>query len=162
MVKTELDVWILWFRFFLLCYLPPAMTNPTYNVVIYLLQFPSVGYFPGGPAVKTSPSNAGSTGSIPGWGAKIPHASWPKYQNIKQEQYCNKFNEDFKKNFQGWPKLILIFWDFPHRNSSTTCPRRAWLFKFLTSIWNLLDSCFSNFNVHLSQQIGRASCRERV
>ena len=30
--------------------------------------------FPGGPMVKTSPSNAGGAGSIPGQGAKIPHA----------------------------------------------------------------------------------------
>ena len=51
--------------------------------------------FPGGPVVKTSPSNAGVVGSIPGWGAKIPHASRPKNQNIKQKQYCNKFNKDF-------------------------------------------------------------------
>ena len=27
--------------------------------------------FPGGPVVKTSPSNTGAVGSIPGWGAKI-------------------------------------------------------------------------------------------
>ena len=47
--------------------------------------------------VKTSPSNAGGVGSIPGRGAKMPHASRLKKQNIKQEQYCNKFNEDFKK-----------------------------------------------------------------
>ena len=34
---------------------------------------------------------------IPGQGAKIPHASRPKNQNIKkQKQYCNKFNKDFK------------------------------------------------------------------
>ena len=33
---------------------------------------------------------------IPGQGAKIPHASGPKNQNIKQKQYCNKFNKDFK------------------------------------------------------------------
>ena len=46
--------------------------------------------------VKTSPSNAGGTGSIPGWGAEIPPALRPKNQNIKQEQYCNKFNKDFK------------------------------------------------------------------
>ena len=38
----------------------------------------------------------GGVGSIPGWGVKIPHASWPKNQNIKQKQYCNKFNKDFK------------------------------------------------------------------
>ena len=50
--------------------------------------------FPGSPVVKISPSNAG--GSIPGPGAKIPHASGPKIQNRKQKQYCNKFNKDFK------------------------------------------------------------------
>ena len=33
-------------------------------------------------------------GSVAGQGAKIPHASWPKKQNIKQNQYCNKFNKD--------------------------------------------------------------------
>ena len=44
------------------------------------------GDFPGGPMVKTSPSNAGGAGSIPGQGAKIPHASGPKNQNIKQKQ----------------------------------------------------------------------------
>ena len=46
--------------------------------------------------VKTLPSNAGGAGSIPGRGAKIPHASQPRNQNIKQKQYCNKFNKDFK------------------------------------------------------------------
>jgi hypothetical protein len=36
-------------------------------------------------------------GLIPGGGAKIPHVSWPINQNIKQKQYCKKFNKDFKK-----------------------------------------------------------------
>ena len=45
--------------------------------------------FLGGPVVKTSPSSAGGACSIPGGGAKIPHASGPKNQNIKQKQYCN-------------------------------------------------------------------------
>ena len=31
--------------------------------------------FPGGLVVKNLPSNAGDAGSIPGWGARIPHAS---------------------------------------------------------------------------------------
>ena len=53
--------------------------------------------FPGGPVVKTSPSDAGGEGLIPGRGAEIPHASWPKNQNIKQKQCGNKFNKDFKK-----------------------------------------------------------------
>ena len=51
---------------------------------------------PGGPVVKTSPFNAEGVDLILGWGTKIPHALWPKNQNIKQEQYCNKFNKDFK------------------------------------------------------------------
>ena len=46
--------------------------------------------------VKASPSSAWGAGSVPGQGAKIPHASRPKKQNIKQEQYCNKLNKDFK------------------------------------------------------------------
>ena len=52
--------------------------------------------FPGGPVVKTSPSNAGVVGLIPGWGTKIPHASGSKSQNIKQKQNCDKFSKDFK------------------------------------------------------------------
>ena len=52
--------------------------------------------FPGGPVVKTSSFNAGGVGSIPGQGAKTLHALRPKNQNIKQKQYCNKFNKDFK------------------------------------------------------------------
>ena len=46
--------------------------------------------------IKTLPSNEGGAGSIPGQGAKIPHASGPEKQNIKQKQYCDKFNKDFK------------------------------------------------------------------
>ena len=33
----------------------------------------SRGFFLGGPVVKDPPSNAGDTGSIPGWGIKRPH-----------------------------------------------------------------------------------------
>ena len=70
--------------------------------------------FPGGPVVKTSPSNAGGAGLIPGQEAKIPYASQPKNQNIKQKQYCNKFNKDFKngphqKNFKKNVPIVLYF-----------------------------------------------------
>ena len=51
--------------------------------------------FPGGPLVKNSPSSAGGVGLIPGRGAKLLHALWPKNQNMKQKPYCNKFNKDF-------------------------------------------------------------------
>lgn len=33
---------------------------------------------PGRPVVKTLPLNAGEMGLIPGWGAEIPRALWPK------------------------------------------------------------------------------------
>ena len=39
--------------------------------------------FTGGPVVKTSPTNAGGAGSIPGLRAN---------HNLTQKQYCNKFN----------------------------------------------------------------------
>ena len=42
-----------------------------------------------------SSSNAGGEGLTPGQRAKIPHAYQPKNQNIKQKQYCTKFNEEF-------------------------------------------------------------------
>ena len=56
--------------------------------------------FPGGSVIESLPSNAGVVGSILGQGARIPHAPWPKIQNIKnekkkQQQYYN--NEEFKK-----------------------------------------------------------------
>ena len=41
--------------------------------------------FPGGPVVKTLPSNAGGVGSIPGQGAKLPHASGTKKPKHKTE-----------------------------------------------------------------------------
>ena len=59
------------------------------------LRSRNTGDFPGSPVVRTSPSNAGGAGSIPGQGTKIPHASGPKSQNIKQKQDCNKLNKDF-------------------------------------------------------------------
>ena len=42
-----------------------------------------LGDFPGGLVVKTSPSSAGGVSSTPGQGAKIPHDSQSKKQNIK-------------------------------------------------------------------------------
>ena len=41
--------------------------------------------FPGGPVVKTSPSNSGHMSFIPDWRVKIPHASWPKKPKHKTE-----------------------------------------------------------------------------
>ena len=53
------------------------------------------GDFLGSPVVKTLLANAEGAGTIPGWRLKIP---WPKNQNMKQKQYCNKFSKDFYKS----------------------------------------------------------------
>ena len=52
--------------------------------------------FLGNPVVRTSPSNVGGVGSIPGQGAKIQHASWPKNQNTINRSN-KKLNKDFLK-----------------------------------------------------------------
>ena len=44
------------------------------------------GDSPSDPGVRTLPSSAGGVCSIPDGGAKIPHASLPEKENIKQEQ----------------------------------------------------------------------------
>ena len=50
--------------------------------------------------VETWPSKAQGIGLIPGWGAKTPHALWPKTHDIKQKQYCKKFNKDVQNGPQ--------------------------------------------------------------
>ena len=47
----------------------------TYNEYNVICQLHLNWDFPGSPVVRTSPSNAGSEGSIPDLEAKIPHAS---------------------------------------------------------------------------------------
>ena len=44
------------------------------------------GGFPGGPVVKTLPSNAGSSHGIPGWGGRIPHTLQPKKPKHKKQK----------------------------------------------------------------------------
>ena len=63
--------------------------------------------FPGSPVVKTLLSNIGYASSIPGGGAKIPHASQKKKKKEMKhetEQYYTTFNKDFKNG--------------PHQNKS--------------------------------------------
>ena len=49
-----------------------------HSAVYRRLRFTGPRNFPGGPVVKTLPSNARGAGSIPGWGAKIPQG--PKHK----------------------------------------------------------------------------------
>ena len=73
--------------------------------------------------VKTSPSRAGGAGSIPGRGAKIPHASWPRNQNIKQKQYCNKFNKDSKNGPHQKKSLKKMILDFSQAHYVQSVPK---------------------------------------
>ena len=51
----------------------------------------------GGPGAKVSPPSARGTDSISGWEAKAPHRKTETLKtDIKQKQYCDKFNKDFK------------------------------------------------------------------
>ena len=62
--------------------------------------------FPCGLVVKTSPSNAGDSSSIPGQRARIPHA---KNKNVKQKQYCIKFSKEFKNGPQQKNLFFFFF-----------------------------------------------------
>lgn len=48
-----------------------------------------------GSSVRLWPLNAGGEVSVPGQGAKIPHAS-AQSKDMKQKQCCNKFHKDLK------------------------------------------------------------------
>ena len=48
--------------------------------------------------VKTSPSNAWSVGLIFSWRAKIPHASWPKNQNMNNKSIIATNSKNTLKN----------------------------------------------------------------
>ena len=65
--------------------------------------------FPDNLVVKTMPSSGRGEGSVPGQRDKIPHATWPKTQNIKQKQYCRKFNKDLKSCPHYKEKKIFFF-----------------------------------------------------
>ena len=52
--------------------------------------------FPGGPVVKTLPSNAGGAGLIPGQRAKISHALGPKNQNINRSNVVKNSTKTLK------------------------------------------------------------------
>ena len=59
--------------------------------------------------VRTSPSGAGSVDSTLARGPKLPHASWPQNQNVKQKQRYNKFSKDFKNG--PLPKKTCFFFN---------------------------------------------------
>ena len=59
--------------------------------------------------VKTLPSNAGGADLSPSWRAEIPHVSWPKYQNIKNNKSnIITLNKDFLKKVSKILKKEMI------------------------------------------------------
>ena len=71
-------------------------------------------------------------GPTPGQGAKNPHALGLKRQIIKQKQYCNKFNKDFKNG--------------PHQKRKKNLEEKASPDSYLTlgvewaSVWRLIST----------------------
>ena len=65
--------------------------------------------FPGGPVVKTAPSSVRGSGSIPGQGAEIPRASWPKHQKkLKKKMPMNAVTSAVKALKNGpYPKNLF-------------------------------------------------------
>ena len=80
----------------------PCSSSKAWAVCQSLFFFPlreewgGRGVLPFRTVVKTSPSNTDDAGSVHGQRAKVTYSSGQKTQNIKQKQYCNKFNKDFK------------------------------------------------------------------
>ena len=63
--------------------------------LLWFVQLKTIDWdIPGGPVVKSLPCKVGGVGSLPGPGAKVPHASWPNSKR-QNKQYFNKFNKDF-------------------------------------------------------------------
>ena len=58
--------------------------------------------------VKTSSSNVGGVGSIPGWGTKISHASRPK-KKVKQKQYRASLVAQMVKNLPTRQEIWVQF-----------------------------------------------------
>ena len=76
--------------------------------------------FPGSPIVKpSSPSSAEGVGSIPGQGTKIPCATWPQKQNIKQKQSYNKFNKDSRNDPHKKKKTLKKILPISHTSGYT-------------------------------------------
>ena len=66
----------------------------------------SLGDFPGGPMVKTSPSSAGVAGGSLVSKLRSHMPCGQKSQNIKQKQHCNKFNKDLKNGPHQKTKIL--------------------------------------------------------
>ena len=76
------------------------------SLCFLIFKIGTIGNFSHSLVIKTWPSNEGGAGLISAWETKMPHASWPKNQNIKQKQSCNKFSKHFKNGPRQKKKKI--------------------------------------------------------
>ena len=91
--------------------------------VLIKIKIVTLRDFLDGPMVEILPFNEGDVGSIFCQGVKVPQASWPKNQNTKQKQYCNKFN----KGFTRWSTSKKVFNIKKNNNNKTVMLRRILL-----------------------------------
>ena len=101
--------------------------------------------------VKTSPSSAVGKGLIPSPGAEIPLASWPKNpQNIKQKQYCNKFNEVFKNGPHQKKKIFRTSLPLQYSRLENPMDGGAWKAAVhgVTKSWTRLSDFTFTFHFH--------------
>ena len=101
--------------------------------------------YPGSPVVKTLPSNTGCVGSIPGQGAKILHVLWLKNENMKQKQYCIKFNKGSKKKKRAVTMKVHV------KNWESTMKINVSIFFFFTGMerYKSIHLLYISFRVYI-------------
>ena len=71
----------------------------------------------------------------------MPGTSWPKNQNIKQKQYCTKFNKDFKNSPHQNKQKSLKKMQLKERYFDSTC-RYLQRRKVIFIAYNTTQVCF--------------------
>ena len=83
---------------------------------------------------------------------RFPHASRPKNQNMKQKQYCNKFNKDFKK-------MVHIKKSWKKKEKKSICSEKWWSV-CVCLFWDIfLIVAYISMRVAFSLKLSCAICR---
>ena len=67
----------------------PSLRETIHSLTFFIKRSQALG-FPDGPVVTNLPSYAEGTESILCWGARIPHASWPKKKKEREKKRKEK------------------------------------------------------------------------
>ena len=107
--------------------------------------------FPGGPVVKTLPSNTWEVGPILGLEAKILHPSWPKKkkseQNIKQKHYCGLLKNRYNRSSFS----LIFFLEKSWESHSTFWKHPRW--PLIHGQWSKYPPCHLSLLSSLSFQV---------